>query len=82
MLNKKNIFFLLFWISTISFSQVGIGNTNPDPSAALDITSTTAGILVPRMTQAQRINIASPATGLLVYQNDVVMGFWFFDGTS
>ena len=37
-----------------NYAQVGINNENPDASAALDITSTTGGLLVPRMTAAQR----------------------------
>jgi uncharacterized protein (TIGR02145 family) len=48
-------------------AQVGIGTTNPDASAALDITSTTKGLLTPRMKQAQRNEITTPATGLIVW---------------
>ena len=51
------------------------------PSAALDVNSTTKGLLVPRMTAAQRALLNSPATGLLVYQTDDATGFYFFDGT-
>ena len=50
-------------------------------SALLDIKSTTKGMLVPRMTTAQRTIISSPATGLLVYDTDV-NSFWFYNGTS
>lgn len=46
---------------------VGIGTTNPNSSALLDITSTTKGLLMPRMTTAQRNAIVSPAEGLLIY---------------
>lgn len=46
--------------------QVGIGTNAPNASAALDVTSTTAGLLPPRMTAAQMNAIASPAIGLLV----------------
>jgi hypothetical protein len=63
-------------------AQVGIGTATPSSSAALDITSTTGGILVPRMTTAQRGAIATPATGLLVYQTDGVAGFYYNSGTS
>lgn len=45
-------------------SGVGIGTTTPNASAALDVTSTTKGLLIPRMTTAQRTAIASPAAGL------------------
>jgi hypothetical protein len=51
-------------------------------SAMLDVTSTTQGVLVPRMTAAQRTAIATPATGLLVYQTDATSGFYFYDGSS
>lgn len=66
-----------------AFSQnVGINATGAAPaaSAMLDISSTTSGILIPRMTTAQRTAIAAPATGLLVYDN-TVGGFYYFDGT-
>ncbi|MBK7172754.1 MAG: hypothetical protein IPH84_05885 [Bacteroidales bacterium] len=53
-----------------------------DNSAMLDVKSTNKGMLVPRMTSAQRTAIAGPATGLLVYQSDGVGGFYFYNGTS
>ncbi len=62
-------------------NNVGINTNTPDASAALDISSTTQGVLVPRMTKAQRDIIATPATGLLVYQTDNTPGFYFFNGT-
>jgi hypothetical protein len=62
-------------------AQVGIGNSSPDASAQLDITSTSKGILVPRMTAAQRTGIGTPATGLLVYQTDGVSGFYVYNGS-
>jgi hypothetical protein len=46
---------------------VGIGTASPDASAALEITSTTKGLLPPRMTAAQRNAIANPAQGLMIY---------------
>ncbi|OFX23822.1 MAG: hypothetical protein A2033_10430 [Bacteroidetes bacterium GWA2_31_9] len=51
-----------------------------DPSAMLDVKSVTKGMLVPRMTSAQRILISTPATGLLVF--DTTEGsFFFYNGT-
>ncbi len=50
--------------------SVGIGTVTPNKSAALDVVSTTSGVLVPRMTMAQRNAIAAPADGLLVYNTD------------
>jgi hypothetical protein len=51
-----------------------------DPSAILDIKSTAKGVLVPRMTLAQRNIIAVPAVGLLIYQTDNTPGFYYYDG--
>lgn len=56
--------------SLVSFAQVGVGTTNPDASAALDVESTTQGFLPPRMTEAQMNAISAPAEGLMVYCTD------------
>ena len=63
---------LFFLAGAISYAQVGISNDNsdPDPSAMLDVKSTSKGILVPRMTIAERNAISSPASGLLVFCTD------------
>jgi uncharacterized protein (TIGR02145 family) len=57
-------------ISLISYAQVGVGTTTPHASAALDVTSTTSGLLPPRMTETQRNAITTPAAGLIVYCTD------------
>lgn len=75
------ILFSLLFLHSFVFSQVGIGTTTPDNSAMLDVSSTIGGVLVPRMTVAQKTAIISPATGLLIYQTDGTSGFWYFDGT-
>ncbi len=74
----KQLFTLLaaVLLTATTYAQIGINNENPDASAALDITSTTGGLLVPRMTNAQRDAISSPATGLMVYQTDGDRGFY------
>jgi len=70
--------------------NVGIGTTSPNSSALLDLTSTTKGLLVPRMTEAQKNAIATPATGLLIYETDTATTgtyagqaptFWYYNGT-
>jgi len=68
-------------LSQNSYTQVGIGTTTVDPSAELEILSTDQGILVPRMTEAQRNAILTPAKGLLVFETDTTPGFWYFNGT-
>lgn len=61
---------IAFFFSISSFAQVGIGTVTPDPSAILDVESTTAGLLMPRMTTTQRDNITSPQEGLFIYNLD------------
>jgi len=60
--------------------HMGVGTKAPDPSAALDISSTSAGLLIPRMTSAQRDQIPNPATGLLVF-NTTTGNFEYNSGT-
>jgi hypothetical protein len=71
---------LIFAVMNAS-SQVSINtnNANPAPSAMLDVTSTNKGMLVPRMTTAQREAIANPAAGLLVY-DATEKTLYMFDG--
>lgn len=61
--------------------HVGINDdgTDPDNSAMLDVRSNSRGLLIPRLTKAQRQVIPVPANGLMVYQTDDTVGFWFFD---
>ena len=81
----KNIFTLLaaVLLTATTFAQVGIGTSTPDASAALDLTSTTGGLLLPRMTNAQCQDISPVAAGLMVYVTDLNGGsFMFYDGNS
>jgi hypothetical protein len=55
--------------------------SNAHASSMLDVKSTNKGMLIPRMTTAQRTAIASPAKGLLVFDNDTG-DFWFYNGTA
>lgn len=84
----KAIFIFLFtgvFISTLSFSQsnsVGIGTLTPDPSALLDVNATNKGVLVPRLTAAQRLAIFSPANSLLVFDSDSSCFFYWNAASS
>jgi hypothetical protein len=78
----KRIALLLLIFSNTIFSQVGIGTTTPNVTSILDVTSTTNGILVPRLTSAQRIAIASPAQSLMVYDTDVDLYYYYSASNS
>ncbi len=58
-------FFLIF--TGIMKAQIGIGTTSPDNSSLLDLSSTTKGFLLPRMTTEQQTALLNPAIGLTVF---------------
>ncbi len=72
--------FLYGQLSAQRTENVGIGTTNPDKSAVLDISSSEKGLLIPRMTLEKRNVISNPANGLLIYQTDEANGFYFYNG--
>lgn len=74
---------LLAASSTVNAQSVGINSDNSaaDASALLDVKSTTQGVLIPRMDKSQRDAIASPATGLMIFQTDNTPGFYYNAGT-
>lgn len=63
-----------------SISINGDGSA-PDVSAMLDVVATDKGLLIPRMTEAQKNAITNPATSLIIYQTDGTEGFYFNVGT-
>jgi len=66
----------------VNGQNIAINATGAAPanSAILDVASINSGILIPRMTAAQKTAIAAPSTGLLIYQTDASPGFYYFDG--
>jgi hypothetical protein len=65
-----------------SDGRIGIGTNAPNSSALVELSSTTKGLLPPRMTASERDAIASPAKGLLVYVTTASEeGYWYYDGT-
>ena len=82
---KKGIVVLVLCLAFLSGkAQTGIGTTTPNASAKLDITSTDKGLLIPRMTKAQReaITLPAAANGLMVYQTDDLSGFYVNNSTT
>ena len=74
-------FFLSIWVNVDAQIAINTDGSSPDNSAMLDVKSTEKGILIVRMTEADRNAISSPATGLLVFQIDETAGFYFNAGT-
>jgi len=81
------LFLLSLLIGSCAYSQVGIGTNQPDASAALDVTATDKGILVPRITlnnNTQQLSSVANATGLLVYNiggtGALTAGYYFWNG--
>ena len=72
----------VFWTTGFYAQNVCVGTSSPDNSAKLDVSATDGGLLIPRMTEVQRDAISSPATGLMIFQTDGTVGFYFYDGTA
>ena len=72
----------VLWLPFAAGAQsVGIGTAVPDAKAALEIKASDRGLLIPRLTAAQRAGIAAPPQGLLVYQTDAPEGFYYAAGS-
>ncbi len=83
-LSKSSFILALFclWSFTLLAQQnVGIGTLTPDSSAILDLSSTNKGLLLPRMTKAQRNAITNPKAGLSIFQTDSAPGIYIYDGS-
>lgn len=96
MRNRLKHIILLAWVFTWTFNHSIAQNVmidefgnSPDNSALLEVDDSLSGffpryhgILIPRLTEAQRNAIIQPANGLLIYQLDVDSGFHYNRGTA
>lgn len=73
---------VLLFFGVKAQKNVGIGTTNPEKSAILELNSSTKGFLMPRMSLFERNSIPNPAKGLLIFQNDNNSGYYFFNGDA
>jgi hypothetical protein len=87
-LNYKPLAICILW-TVNGFAQIGIGTITPDASSILDITATDKGVAFPNVSLASETDaatIASPKSGLMVYNTNVTMpcgkGLYFNNGTS
>jgi hypothetical protein len=86
----KNILLLSILLFTswqnLSAQNVGVNNPTPHSKALLDLTATDKGLLIPRLNSAQRLAMFPladvTAAGMMVYQTDLVIGFYYFDGNN
>jgi len=76
-------------IASIATGSFDLSNYNVAKNIVLSLgdgnaqfNSTTGGVIPPRMTQTQRNAIASPVTGLLIYQTDNTPGFYYYTGSG
>ncbi|WP_036153758.1 hypothetical protein [Maribacter forsetii] len=82
---KKNALVTILFILLLNLSNaqsVGINTLTPDPSAALDIQSTTGGLLMPRMTSAEMNALVNPPDGLMLFNTDLGNSMMFVQGTA
>ena len=88
-MSKQILFIIGLFFSMHLFAQTGIGTPTPDASAKLDVYSTNKGFLPPRVTLtgiSDNSTIASPATGLLVYNTGtnvgLAAGYYYWNGNA
>ncbi|MDD2637238.1 MAG: hypothetical protein PHW82_17255, partial [Bacteroidales bacterium] len=60
---------------------INADGSSANSSAMLDVKSTNSGMLIPRMTQANRNALSSPATSLIIFQTDDTPGYYYNSGT-
>jgi hypothetical protein len=68
-MKKTYVLFITIFLSVcgIANAQYGIGTATPDASSILDLSSTSKGLLMPRMTTVQQTALVNPAIGLTVF---------------
>ncbi len=90
---KKILFFLTFTPVFCGFGQVGIGTTHPNENAALEILSSSQGLLLPRLAlsgTASPSPLSTHVSGMLIYntatagtgQTEVIPGLYVNDGSK
>ncbi len=81
-------FLTILFLQASAFCQIGIGTTNPDPSAELDVFADNKGILIPRIILSSDLTnpspITDPAEGLLVFNNGMNQqeGLYYWTGAE
>jgi len=76
------VFGLVCLMGAIRAQSVGIGTSNPDPKARLDVSDNQRGILIPRLTTAERNAITNPPRSLLIYNTTCNEYQYYIPGTG
>jgi len=74
------LLFVVVYVKAQGGVSINMSGAAPDNSSLLDVSSNDKGVLIPRMTEAEKLAVTSPATGLAIYQTDGNSGFWYYDG--
>jgi len=77
---NRIITLVFVFICFVGHTQTGINTGSPASCAELEIYSTSKGVLLPTLTDAQMLAIASPATGLIIY-NTTNSNYYYYNGT-
>ncbi len=79
---KRNLLLhILLLLSFLSAAQVGINTDTPDDGSALQIDSTTGGLVPPRMNTSQMLSIPTPLEGSIVFNTTESVLFIFKNGS-
>lgn len=78
------ILLMLICMPAFLSAQVGIGTNTPNTKALLDLSSSNKGLLLPRLTSSDRVNmqLTTADAGMMVYQSNGVKGIYSFNGTT
>ena len=76
------LLFIYYLPAAAQSLAINTDGSTANASSILDVKSTAKGILIPRMTMSDRNLIATPATGLMIYQTDNTAGFYYYDGVA
>ncbi len=81
---RLSAFTLTFFFCSHAIAQIGINTVTPDSSASLHIVSkpSGSGLIIPELTEAQRLAISKPAVGLMVYDLTSKLFYVNIDNTN
>lgn len=90
---KYLVFFIAINLFSVAYTQIAIGSFSVDPSAALEVSSSTKGVLIPSISLQSSLDVSTivtPTSGLIIYNsatagtspNQVFPGYYFYNGAN